>query len=288
MRAEDHSGGDSQNEDRRVSTPSIHVAELLGPIALFVSTYLATFLTVGYGAAAMGLPFPQWAALIAVICATAFTIRIVEGGRWRLGIFVAPRVAALDLGFGLLFAAILICMTDGLVLASSRLRQIWIGGFPGLELLTVFVPAAVHEEIAFRGYLFQKMRLWNRGAAIGITSFVFAGLHAGNRGINALAIVNLFLAGVLLALAYERYLRLWFPIGIHLAWNILSGPILGFGVSRYVARTSLLQTVGSGPAWITGGTFGIEGSLWMTMAEVGGIALMLNAERRMQKEEFRT
>ena len=158
MRDEDHSGGDSQNEDRRVSTPSIHVAELLGPIALFVSTYLATFLTVGYGAAAMGLPFPQWAALIAVICATAFTIRIVEGGRWRLGIFVAPRVAALDLGFGLLFAAILICMTDGLVLASSRLRQIWIGGFPGLELLTVFVPAAVHEEIAFRGYLFQKMR----------------------------------------------------------------------------------------------------------------------------------
>ena len=249
----------------------IHAVELLGPITLFVSVYVATFLAAGYGTSAIGLPLPQWAALIAAICATAFTIRVAEGGRWRLGVFLAPRIAAIDFLLGVSFAAALILVADALVIASSHLRQVRGGGVPGMELLMVFIPAAVHEELVFRGYLFQKMRLWNRGAAMGITSLAFAALHAGNRGVTALAIANLFLAGVLLALAYERYERLWFPIGIHLTWNVLSGPILGFGVSGYVARATLLRTTGTGPAWITGGMFGLEGSAWMTLVEAGGI-----------------
>jgi len=248
--------------------------ELLGPITLFVSVYLATFLAVGYGAMAVALPYHQWAALISVIGATAFTVRIIERGRWRLGIFVPLQIAAFDLLFGAAFASVLILIADGLVMASSNLRQIRAGGFPAVELLTVFVPAAVHEELAFRGYLFQKMRLWNRAGAIAVTSFVFALLHTGNRGVSAVAMVNLVLAGVLLALAYERYERLWFPIGIHLTWNVLSGPILGFGVSGYVAKASLFRAAGTGQAWITGGAFGIEGSVWMGLVEVGGILWM--------------
>jgi membrane protease YdiL (CAAX protease family) len=247
-----------------------------------VSVYLATFIAVGYGAIAVGLPYHQWAALISAICATALTVRIIERGQWRLGIFVPPRIAAFDLLLGAALASVLILIADGLVIASSHLRQIPAGGFPALELLTVFLPAAVHEELAFRGYLFQKMRLWNRAGAIAITSFVFALLHTGNRGISALAMANLVLAGVLLALAYERYERLWFPIGIHLTWNVLSGPILGYGVSGYVAKSTLFRTMGAGPAWITGGAFGIEGSVWMALVEVGGIWWLMNGLKRFE------
>ena len=260
--------------------------ELPGPITLFVSSYVATFLALAYGGSAIGLPYPQWAALIAVLAATAFTIRVAEHGRWRLGILVAPRIAAIDFLLGVAFAAALILVADALVIATTSLRHVRGSGLPGFELATVFVPAAIHEELAFRGYLFQKMRMWNRGAAIGIMSAVFAVLHSGNRGITALAIVNLFLAGVLLALAYERFERLWFPIGIHLAWNLLSGPVLGFGVSGYLARATLLRPVGSGPAWVTGGIFGIEGSIWMALVEVGGIFWLAN-ELRISNEEFR-
>jgi membrane protease YdiL (CAAX protease family) len=262
--------------------------ELLGPITLFVSVYLATFLAVGYGAMAAGLPYQQCTALISAISATAFPARIIERGQWPVGIFVPPRLAAVDFLLGAAFASVLILIADGLVMASSNLRQIHSGGFPALELLTVFIPAAVHEELAFRGYLFQKMRRWNRAGAIAITSCVFALLHSSNRGISTLAIVNLVLAGVLLALAYERYQRLWFPIGIHLTWNVLSGPILGYEVSGYVAKATVFRTVGSGQPWITGGAFGIEGSVWMALVELAGIAfLTLNAERRMQNAEFR-
>ena len=248
--------------------------ELLGPITLFVSVYLATFLAVGYGAMAAGLPYQQWTALISAISATAFTVRIIERGQWPVGIFVPPRLAAVDFLLGAAFASVLILIADGLVMASSNLRQIHSGGFPALELLTVFIPAAVHEELAFRGYLFQKMRRWNRAGAIAITSCVFALLHSSNRGISTLAIVNLVLAGVLLALAYERYERLWFPIGIHLTWNVLSGPILGYEVSGYAAKATVFRTVGSGQPWITGGAFGIEGSVWMALVELGGILWM--------------
>jgi membrane protease YdiL (CAAX protease family) len=245
--------------------------ELLGPITLFVSVYLATFLAVSYGGMAIGMAYHQWAALISAICATAFTIRILERGRWPLGVFVPLRLATRDFVYGALFASVLVLIANLLVVVFSNVRQVAGGGFPVFELVTVFIPAAVHEELLFRGYLFQKTRFWNRAAAIAIMSLVFAAMHGGNQGISVVAIVNLILAGILLALAYERYERLWFPIGIHLTWNILSGPLLGYGVSGYVAKETVFRTIGAGPAWITGGGFGIEGSLWMGLVEVGGI-----------------
>jgi membrane protease YdiL (CAAX protease family) len=221
--------------------------------------------------AAAGVHFYQWASLAAVIAATVFTVRVVERGRWRLGLFVAPRIAAIDFGRGTIFTVLLIGGADVAILATTNLRHIRSDGFPWLELIAVFAPAVFHEELLFRGYLFQKIRIWNRYAAIGATSAVFAMLHGFNHGITAVAMVNLTIAGVLLALAYERYQRLWFPIGIHLAWNLLSGPILGYGVSGYVAQTTLFRTIGSGPALLTGGAFGIEGSIWMAAVELGGI-----------------
>jgi membrane protease YdiL (CAAX protease family) len=258
------------------------VFEMFGPIILFFSVYVATFLTLGYGGAAVGLPFPQWAALIAAVAATAFTVRVAEGGRWRVGLLVSPKIAAIDFLLGVAFASALVLVGDALVLASSGLHHVRGAGLSAFELVAVFFPAAAHEEIAFRGYVFQKLRAWNRGAAIGLTSALFAALHYNNHGITVIATLNLFLAGVLLALAYERFERLWFPIGIHLAWNLLSGPILGYGVSGYVARATLFRTVGSGPAWITGGLFGIEGSIWMAAVEAGGIFLLRARLKRVQ------
>jgi len=258
------------------------IFEVVGSFTLFVSVYVAIFLAATFAGQATGLSYPQWVALIAVIGATAFTIQAMEGGRWQLGIFVPPRMAARDLVLGIAFAAAVIAIADVMIVATSSLRHVRGSGLSAVELLAVFIPAAIHEELRFRGYLFQKMRIWNRGAAIAISSVIFAALHAGNHGITAVAIVNLILAGVLLALAYERFLRLWFPIGIHLAWNLLSGPVLGYGVSGYAARATLFRTADSGPGWITGGAFGIEGSAWMAVVELGGIFLLRRGFKGMQ------
>ena len=217
--------------------------------------------------------------------ATRVSIAVSERGEWHLGLAAPPRVAARELLLGAGFAVLLIAGCDILVIASTNLRHAAGSGFPWLELASVYGPAALHEELLFRGYPYQKVRTVSRPAAIAVTSVVFAALHTGNAGISPLAIVNLLLAGVLLALAYEVYGRLWFPIGIHTAWNVLSGPILGYNVSGYVSRTTVLHIHGAGAEWLTGGHFGIEASVWMVVVEIVGIALLMRRTRRPGSKE---
>jgi membrane protease YdiL (CAAX protease family) len=240
-------------------------------------------------AGAFLLPAHQWDALVAVVVATGTTVVLHERGRWRLGLAAPPAVAARELLVGAAFAVVLIGACDVLIMASTDLRHIAGGGFPWLELIVVYAPAAVHEELLFRGYPYQKVRSVNRSAAIIFTATVFAALHGGNAGFSPLAVVNLVLAGVLLALAYEVYQRLWLPIGIHLVWNLLSGPILGYNVSGYISRRTVLEVRGGGAEWLTGGRFGIEASVWMVVVEGLAIALLArwNAEGRRQRAEGR-
>jgi membrane protease YdiL (CAAX protease family) len=258
------------------------VWHLLVPLSFFGSIYLATFLACAWTSAAFGLPLHQWAGLLAVVVATAGAIVFSEGGRWRIGLAAPPAMALRELLLGAGFAAVLIGLCDILIMASTDLRHARGGGFPWLELIVVYAPAAVHEELLFRGYPYQKVRTVNRNVAIVFTAAVFAALHARNAGITPLAIVNLVLAGILLALAYEVYGRLWLPIGIHVAWNVLSGPVLGYDVSGYVSRPTLLAIRGGGAEWLTGGSFGIEASVWMVMVEAAGIAILMRRTRNVE------
>jgi len=242
---------------------------------VFVLLYVATLI----GLVWFRFPFVQWTGLLAVSVATAGTIGILERGRWPLGFFVPPRLAVPEALLGGAFGAILIGVCALMVTLSTSVWHEPGRGFPWLELALVFLPAAVHEELLFRGYAFQKLRLWNRNVALYLFALVFAGLHAGNMAVTYLGLVNILLGGILLGLAYERYQRLWFPIGLHLAWNIVSGPILGHEVSGYDSMLTLFVERGTGPAWLTGGAFGIEGSVWMTLTE--GIAIFALSRRRV-------
>jgi membrane protease YdiL (CAAX protease family) len=248
---------------------------LVAALSLFVSLYLATFFVTGYLAAAAGAYFNQWVSLLSVCAATIGTIGILEHGVWGLGLLVRSPVAVREMLFGCGFAILLIGAADGLVMLTTRLRHVAGNGFPWFELAAVYLPAVVHEELLFRGYPFQKIWRTHRLGAVLFSSMVFAVLHGGNNAVSPLAMANLFFAGILLALAYARYERLWFPIGIHLGWNLLSGPILGYNVSGYVSSASVLRTVGRGAPWLTGGLFGIEGSVWIVVVELAGIALLL-------------
>jgi membrane protease YdiL (CAAX protease family) len=210
-----------------------------------------------------------------VTVATLVTVAVIERGRWQIGLLVTPPVCAREALLGIALAAVLLAPAGAIIILTTDLRHVPGGGFPWPALATVYLPAVFHEELLFRGYVFQKIRLWNRGVAVVSTALVFAALHMVNNFVTPLALANLFLAGVLLALAFERYRRLWFPIGLHLGWNIISGPILGYPVSGYVNPASIFRVEGSGPAWLTGGAFGIEGSVWIGVVEVAAIAGLL-------------
>ncbi len=265
--------------ETRATSKHHPIAQAIAALSLFVALYVAALFAGGYLSALAGVYFGQWVTLIAVSVATIATAAILEGGHWRLGLFVPPRLAVRECLLGCGAAVLLIAAADGLVLLTTRLRHVAGNGFPWFELIAVYLPAVFHEELLFRGYPFQKLWRMNRLVAVAFTSIVFAALHGGNNAVSGLAMINLFLAGILLALAYARYERLWFPIGIHLAWNLLSGPILGYNVSGFVANETVFRTVGRGTPWLTGGLFGIEGSVWIGIVELAGVALLLRGSR---------
>lgn len=247
---------------------------VIAPIVLFVSVYVATFVML----ALVGVLAGQWRGLGAVIVASAVSIVLAERGQWELGFFVPPRLALGELAKGAFWGGLLVGFCAVVVALATSLRHVPGPGLPWRELWVVFVPAVIHEELLFRGYPFQKLIQWRPPLTIILIALAFAALHTGNNNVSIIGIINIFLGGVLLGFAYLRYRRLWFPIGLHFAWNLMLGPIAGHEVSGYVPSESLLLTLDDrGPDWLTGGAFGMEASVVMTVVEAAAIALLWRA-----------
>ncbi|HZG52882.1 MAG TPA: type II CAAX endopeptidase family protein [Pyrinomonadaceae bacterium] len=134
----------------------------------------------------------------------------------------------------------------------------------------IFVIAAAAEEMLFRGYPLQTMmRALPFLAAVVPSSVLFAYVHLDNPNVSwGFTFVNTTLAGFWLAVAYWRTRSLWFPLGLHWAWNWAMGALLGLPVSGITSltRAPLLRAADHGPAWLTGGAYGIEGGAACTVA----------------------
>lgn len=245
---------------------------VIAPVFLFVSFYVATLILLSW----IRFPFQQWIGLISATVASVLTILILDHGRWDLGLFVPPRLAVREFLIGSAWGIALIGIAAIVVILTTQVRHGPGRGFPWRELAAVFLPAAIHEELVFRGYPFQKLVRVNATFAVIAIALLFGALHANNSSVTPLGLLNIFLGGVLLGVAYLRYRRLWFPIGLHLAWNLMTGPILGHEVSGYQGFETVLTESGQGPWWLSGGEFGIEGSVVMTAVELLAIALLLS------------
>lgn len=140
---------------------------------------------------------------------------------------------------------------------------------------------AVGEEMVFRGYILQNLleSFDNKYIALAISSVLFACFHLTNPGINSLAFANLFLAGVLLGINYVYTKNLWFSFFLHLSWNFFQGPVMGFRVSG-LNLPSLLLMETKGDLLVTGGEFGLEGSIINTAISVIAILVLAWAFER--------
>ncbi|MCL6459623.1 MAG: CPBP family intramembrane metalloprotease, partial [Gorillibacterium sp.] len=206
---------------------------------------------------------------------------------WKLGF--ADKRAGLHFIYGMLMGAILMSLAFLLIWLTGGLTPthlIWnIDSAGALVMWFIFFAfVSLNEETAARGYLqgLFKSRIGVSTAIIG-SSLVFAAMHLGNSGIfsSPIPLLNLFLAGVLMALARERTGSLWYPMGIHLTWNFFQGNLYGFAVSGKNTPT-LIEIDTHGPDWLTGGIFGAEGSLFGLLGLVVGIAYFLFLHRNQE------
>ena len=185
------------------------------------------------------------------------------------------REALGGIGLGLLLISIVVGIT-----ASTQTVQ-FVGWGPAgfglwLHLLRTALAlafAAAVEELMFRGYGFQRLiDAIGSWGAVAISSAVFGLAHLQNPSVTALSTLNTALSGALLSIAYLKTRGLWLPIGLHWAWNFCMGPIFSFPVSGLRFEPGILHLTINGPVWLTGGEYGLEGGIVLTVVSAGAIA----------------
>ncbi len=248
---------------------------------LFVGTLTLVFLEGVFGISVRGsaqflitngLASLAVALLVGWLCA-----KFLEGlpyrslGAWFTNGWLGQLIVGLLVGSVTFALAAAVSMISG-GLSFSQNEVSWSAvGWTLLVSFVIFAAAAAFEEALFRGYMLQTfMRADMALFAVLLTSTLFASVHNANPNATLLSWTNTFLAGVWFAVAYLKTRTLWMPFGLHLAWNWVQGSIFGVEVSglKDTIQAPLLREIDTGPAWLTGGDYGIEGGLACTIGLV--------------------
>ncbi|WP_430610380.1 CPBP family intramembrane glutamic endopeptidase [Enterococcus sp. DIV0876] len=128
----------------------------------------------------------------------------------------------------------------------------------------------IMEELVCRGFIMNTIAAKaNVPIAVLGNSLIFTLLHGLNDSISILAIVNLFLASLVLSLIFYLTDNLFFVGGMHAIWNFMLGPVFGVPVSGNSFYSSLFQTtLLPDRQGFNGGNFGFEGGLGLTIVAV--------------------
>lgn len=136
------------------------------------------------------------------------------------------------------------------------------------------------EELAFRGYIYRNIRdRWRRSYAVIASSLLFAVVHGFNPNVTAPSLVNTFLLGAIFALIIERTGNLWIPALLHGFWNFLVASVLSQPVSG-LKIFHILDLELAGPTLWSGGDYGPEGSLVLTVMLLPVVFLLARSPRR--------
>jgi len=131
----------------------------------------------------------------------------------------------------------------------------------GFYYVVFFVIAAVFEDFLMRGYslwvLAKGMHFWPAAALL---SVIFGAIHARNPGEDTVGLIGVVAIGFFFCLTVRRTGTLWWAIGFHMSWDWGESFFYSVPDSGNIATGHLLKSSFHGPAWLTGGTVGPEGS----------------------------
>lgn len=167
------------------------------------------------------------------------------------------------LGIGIAFISISIAF---FIIKSFGLAEVQSISFKPDEFVKGFgfylVGAAV-EEIFFRvGLLLVLIYfLKNIWLAILIQILLFGLVHLNNPSANYLTVFSNAMGGLMYSLALIYSGRIWMPFSLHLFWNF-SQSFWGFNVSGLTFYSDIFVSItAQGPDYLSGGEYGLEGSI---------------------------
>lgn len=210
-------------------------------------------------------------------------------GLWRFA-------AGMVWGVVFLSALILILRASGLLVFDGRQLSTSSAVRFGLLWLIAFVGVSLFEETFFRGYLlftlsrglagiyrllgarsFDTLGFWT--AAV-IVSFGFGLVHLTNNGESRMGIFAAGLVGIVFCLSLWRTGSLWWAIGFHAAWDWAESYLYGVADSGNITEGHLLTTHAQGPALLSGGLTGPEGSIWVLPVLLGAFVVIVVTLRK--------
>lgn len=206
-----------------------------------------------------------------------------------LGFYKENFLSALFKGYGLGLSLFILALAGLVVLGQYQFDSIHLDTYSlAFTLFTIpfWILQGTAEELVTRAWLIPQLaKRTNLKVAIIISSSLFTLLHLGNSGITFLSAIDLFLFGVAMALYLLKTDTVWGVAGIHGAWNFAQGNLFGILVSGQPSGTSLMTFLPQGNQdWLSGGSFGIEGSIMTSLVLLLLIAYLAN---KLKKENER-
>jgi membrane protease YdiL (CAAX protease family) len=248
---------------------------VLGMVLTFAVVPLTMIIVSQLVAKPYRIMWPQLLAAVLVWFGYRFYVHRIEK---RQPTELATQGMARQLGTGLLLGAGLVALTFA-VLAALGAYQFGGVNAPSIRMLVPLaelVLVGMAEEMMFRGVIFGVTeRSLGSKPAIVISALLFSLAHLPNEGVSALAIAVIAVYGVMQAALYMKTRRLWACIGTHIAWNYCISQVFSSTVSGHAATDGLLRGELMGNAMLTGGVFGVEGSLITLLLIAAAAAFLL-------------
>jgi membrane protease YdiL (CAAX protease family) len=213
-----------------------------------------------------------------------------KGAAWRQLATTSLGVFAL---LGVWLALVAVLATVRLAGLSGPFREP-APGWPAPQVLLLvvlllgFLIQGGLEELIVRGYIYRALKeRWRPWLAALASSILFSLLHALNPNVSWVALVNIVIAGMILAALVERSGSLWSATIAHGVWNwavacVFSLPVSGIRIFR------LFDVSIQGDERLTGGDFGPEGSLALTFLALLLALALWRPLRRLSPEDART
>lgn len=172
-----------------------------------------------------------------------------------------------ELGAGFGIGAALAVGVAGVLLLCGALQVQGVGDWRAIfKPLPEQAMVATFEELVFRAILFRIVeQRWGLRIAVVSNVLLFALAHLPNEHVSVVAVLATAAAGAGLLGVYLLTRRVWIAMGMHFAWNYLFDAMMSVPVSGHAAR-GWIQVAPAGPEWLSGGAYGVEGSVVTLLA----------------------
>ena len=149
-----------------------------------------------------------------------------------------------------------------------------------IPLLGCLLVAALWEEWLFRGYPMTKIATaYGRTSANLAIAILFSAAHAAEAGFNPIIAANIVFGSMVIGAL--RFSRGGIPAawGFHFVWNGVQAAA-GSTLSGMDFGVPVVNWIGRGPQWASGGEFGAEGGIGATVATLTVLAGLAIYSRR--------